>query len=227
MRDGALAKRVLDVAVAGAALALSAPLLLAASAAIKLESPGPVLFAQTRTGRGGVPIRTLKLRTMVADAERAGPAITAGGDPRITRVGRWLRKTKLDELPQLWNIVCGEMSLVGPRPEVPRYTETYPPEWQELFAVRPGLTDPASLTFHDEESLLASAGDREKAYTEILLPMKVQLSLEGVKNQSVRHDLAVLVRTLLVMLRTPDARVTSVLAEARRRIDDLNKATTT
>lgn len=227
MRDGALAKRVLDVAVAGAALAVSAPLLLAAAAAIKLETPGPVLFAQTRTGRGRVPIRTLKLRTMVADAERVGPAITAGGDPRVTRVGRWLRRTKLDELPQLWNIVRGEMSLVGPRPEVPRYTETYPPAWQKLFEVRPGVTDAASLTFHDEESLLARANDREAAYTEILLPMKVQLSLEGVENQSVRNDLAVLVRTLRVMLRMPDARVAAVLAEARRRIDALNNTTST
>ena len=216
MRD--VTKRLLDVALAGTGLLLGAPVLAVASAAIKLESSGPVLFRQTRIGRDKRPIETLKLRTMKSNAD--GPQITAGDDRRITRVGRFLRRTKLDELPQLWNVLRGDMSLVGPRPEVPRYVEMYRPEWHKLLTVRPGITDLASLAFRDEESLLALARDRERAYREVIMPLKLGLALRGVEASSVAHDLGVIARTALSIVRHRDH---AVLAEARRRIAQLNE----
>jgi lipopolysaccharide/colanic/teichoic acid biosynthesis glycosyltransferase len=217
-----LAKRALDVAIAGTALAAGAPLLALASVAIRLESRGPVLFRQKRVGRDKQPIETLKLRTMVADADKQGAQITASGDPRITRVGRMLRKTKLDELPQLWNVIRGDMSLVGPRPEVPRYVAQYRPEWQRLFTVRPGITDLASITFRDEESLLALARDRDRAYREVIMPAKLALALEGVDHSSVGYDLRIIARTALSILRIQSPREAAVLAEVRERITAMN-----
>jgi lipopolysaccharide/colanic/teichoic acid biosynthesis glycosyltransferase len=217
-----LAKRALDVAIAGTALAAGAPLLALASVAIRLESRGPVLFRQKRVGRDKQPIETLKLRTMVADADKQGAQITASGDPRITRVGRMLRKTKLDELPQLWNVIRGDMSLVGPRPEVPRYVAQYRPEWQRLFTVRPGITDLASITFRDEESLLALARDRDRAYREVIMPAKLALALEGVDHSSVGYDLRIIARTALSILRIQSPREAAVLAEVRERIAAMN-----
>ena len=219
-----MTKRLFDVVVAGTGLVVGAPLLALASAAIKLESTGPVLFQQTRVGRDKQPIKTLKLRTMVVSAPTSGPQITAGDDPRITRIGRWLRKSKLDELPQLWNVLRGDMSLVGPRPEVPHYVETYRPEWQRLFTVRPGITDLASLTFRDEESLLALARDRERAYREVIMPLKLELALHGVEKSSFAHDLRVLARTALSIVRH-SAIDRTILDEARRRIMQLNTET--
>lgn len=218
-------KRTLDIALAGAALAAAAPVLAAAALAIKLESRGPVLFAQARVGRGRRLIQTLKLRTMVTGADKIGPQVTSGGDPRITRVGRVLRKTKVDELPQLWNVLRGDMSLVGPRPEVPRYVEAYRPEWERLLSVRPGITDRASLAFRDEESLLAAATDRERGYREVIMPLKLDLALEGVERASVSYDLGILVRTALSVLGLSARADAAVLAEARRRIEALNQTT--
>jgi lipopolysaccharide/colanic/teichoic acid biosynthesis glycosyltransferase len=215
-------RRAFDLAIAGTALLVGAPLLALASVAIRMESRGPVLFRQTRVGRDKQPIRTLKLRTMIADA--AGPQITAGGDPRITRVGRLLRKMKLDELPQLWNVIRGEMSLVGPRPEVPRYVEQYRPEWQRLFTVRPGITDLASITFRDEEALLALARDRDRAYREVIMPAKLALALEGVEHSSLGYDLRIIARTALSILRYRSAREEAILADARRRIAELEES---
>lgn len=219
---GSLIKRAFDVVVAGAALATSAPLLVAVASAIRLDSKGGVLFAQTRVGRHRAPIRTLKFRSMVTDAERVGPQITTSGDPRITRVGRFLRRTKLDELPQLWNVVRGDMSIVGPRPEVPKYVDTYPPEWSEVLSVRPGLTDHASLVFRHEEELLALAADRERAYREVVMPMKLALALDGVRKASLRHDLEIVVRTALAILGKSSEADRAIIAEARRRIAALN-----
>ncbi|HSN26700.1 MAG TPA: sugar transferase [Kofleriaceae bacterium] len=214
-------KRLFDLAVGGAGLVLTAPLLAASALAIKLDSPGPVVFRQVRVGRDKKPIYTLKLRTMVADASKLGPQITSGRDPRITRVGRWLRKTKLDELPQLWNVVRGDMSIVGPRPEVPRFVEQYDARWQALFSVRPGLTDLASVTFRDEEQLLALARDHERAYRHVIMPLKLELALEGVQRSSLRHDLGVIARTVGALFGLQSNRHSAVLAEARRRIQHL------
>ena len=216
-------KRAFDVAIASTTLVATAPLMALIAAAIKLESPGPVLFSQIRVGRDRRPIRALKLRTMIVDAQHLGPEITADADPRITRIGRWLRKTKLDELPQLVNVLRGEMSVVGPRPEVPRYASTYRPEWERLFTVRPGLTDLASLTFRDEERLLAAAIDREKAYTEIIMPMKLQLALDGVMASSLQHDLGVIVRTAVALVLGRDKQQEFILDQVRTRIAELNR----
>jgi lipopolysaccharide/colanic/teichoic acid biosynthesis glycosyltransferase len=214
-------KRIIDVALAGAALVASSPLLLAVAAAIKLDSPGPALFVQTRVGRGGRPILIPKFRTMVTGADRSGPSVTAARDPRITRVGGFLRRTKLDELPQLWSVLRGDMSIVGPRPEVEHYVARYRPEWRRLLDVRPGLTDLASLTFRDEENVLAAANDRERAYVEVIMPLKLELALRGVSNRSVFQDLRVIARTAAAIVRRmPDD---PVVQEAHRRIAELNQ----
>lgn len=217
-------KRALDMAVAGTALMLTAPLLAVLAAAVKLDSRGPALFKQVRVGRFGRPIRILKLRTMVADAEKRGGAITAASDHRITRVGTFLRKSKLDELPQLWNVLRGDMSLVGPRPEVERYVKQYRPEWLPLLGARPGLTDLASLTFRDEEALLALAADRERAYMDVIMPMKLALALKGLERQDLVGDLVVLARTALSVLGVRSSDEARLLAEARQRIEQLNRA---
>jgi lipopolysaccharide/colanic/teichoic acid biosynthesis glycosyltransferase len=211
-------KRLLDLALAGTGLVLGGPLLAVLAAAVKLDSPGSAFFVQTRVGKDHRPIRIVKLRTMSASG--GGAQITASRDPRVTRVGRLLRMTKLDELPQLWNVLRGDMSIVGPRPEVPRYVERYRPEWRRLLSVRPGLTDLASLTFRDEERLLALARDRERAYTDVVMPMKLALALEGLERRSVLDDLAMIARTALAVVRPSEH---PVLAEAARRIEDLNR----
>ena len=215
-------KRILDVAIAGAALALSGPAVLLLAAAVKLDSPGPAFYVQSRVGRGGRPIRIPKLRTMVADAAKAGPLITSADDRRITRVGRYLRKTKLDELPQLWSVLRGDMSLVGPRPEVRKYVDVYKPEWKPLLEQRPGLTDVASITFRDEEALLASARDRERAYVEVIMPLKLELALRGLQS-TVWGDLKLLARTVAVALRLDHASDDEILRHAKQQIELLNR----
>lgn len=216
-------KRAIDVAVSATGLVLAAPLIGLLGIAVRLDSPGPAFFRHGRTGKHGATIYPVKLRTMVANANRIGPAVTATHDVRITRVGRWLRRTKLDELPQLWNVLRGDMSLVGPRPEVPQYTAMYRPEWLPLLSVRPGITDLASLTFRDEEALLAAARDRERAYREVVMPMKLQLALEGVEKSSAAYDAEILLRTAVALFRIPSARGRAVLEEAKRRIELLNE----
>ena len=169
--------RAADVALALAGLALALPVLMIAALAVALSSKGPVLFRQERVGRNGVRFLLLKLRTMRRNA--AGPPITAGGDPRVTPVGRLLRRSKIDELPQLWHVLSGEMALVGPRPEVPEYVDLSDPGWRQVLEVRPGMTDPVSLRLRFEEDLLASvAGDRAGFYREVMVPFKVRKYLE-------------------------------------------------
>ena len=194
-------KRMLDLLAAAAGLVLIAPVLLLIAIAVKLDSPGPVLFRQERVGRHGAPFRIRKFRTMVQDAPKLGGAITVGRDPRITRVGHWLRRYKLDELPQLVDVLIGDMSLVGPRPEVPRYVALYPAGIRErVLSVRPGITDNASLAFIDENARLAGAEDPEKEYVERILPHKLGLYLDYVDNQSFGRDVSILLRTALRIL---------------------------
>ncbi len=194
-------KRALDLAVSSVALALGAPLLLLIGGAIKLTSSGPILFLQERVGRGGRRFRIWKFRTMVDRASSLGPAVTASGDPRVTPLGRWLRRSKLDEVPQLVNVWLGDMSLVGPRPEVPRYVQTYGAEDRSVLTMRPGITDLASILFRDEESVLAQFPDRDRAYVEVLLPRKLALGRKYLRQQSFTGDIALLLRTLQVVLR--------------------------
>lgn len=192
-------KRVVDIVLALAGLALLAVPILLIALLIALGDWGPVFFRQTRVGRHRRPFRMIKFRTMVTDADKLGPHVTAKHDPRITPVGRVLRRTKLDELPELWNVLCGDMSLVGPRPEVPRYVEQYDPSWEDVFAVRPGLTDLATLQFRDEEAVLEGVEDREAAYREVVLPIKIDLMRQYIAQQSLGLDLRILVDTVLAI----------------------------
>jgi lipopolysaccharide/colanic/teichoic acid biosynthesis glycosyltransferase len=190
-----VAKRLFDLVGAALALLLLSPLLLAVALRIKLDSPGPVFFRQQRVGRHGVPFRIHKFRTMTDGAP--GLALTVGADPRITRAGVWLRRTRIDELPQLIAMLQGTMSLVGPRPEVPRYVAHYAPELrQRVLAVRPGITDPASLASLDEAELLARAADPEREYVEVILPPKLLRAAEYAECATLWTDLAVLARTV-------------------------------
>jgi lipopolysaccharide/colanic/teichoic acid biosynthesis glycosyltransferase len=198
-----MAKRLFDLIASLAALALLSPLLLGIALAIKLGSPGPVFFRQERVGRYGRPFRIHKFRTMLADAERAGPQLTRDADPRITRVGHFLRRHKLDELPQLLDVLRGDMSIVGPRPEVSRYVALYPPEVRELvLSVRPGITDPASITYRDESALLSAGADPERLYVESIMPHKLRLYVEYVRTRSFAGDIAIAARTLAALLRS-------------------------
>ena len=192
-----MAKRLFDILCAGVGLLLLSPLLLAVAAWVKLDSRGPVMFRQERVGRFGRTFRIHKFRTMRVDAPKLGPQITIGDDARITRSGRWLRASKVDELPQLWDVLRGAMSLVGPRPEVPRYVALYPEEQRALvLSVRPGITDPASLSFRNESELLAQAEDPEREYVEVVMPMKLRLAADYVRNASLGGDIRLILATL-------------------------------
>ncbi len=192
-----MAKRLFDLICAGCGLVLLAPLLLGIALWIKLDSRGPVFFRQQRVGRFGAPFRIHKFRTMREDAPARGPQLTVGADPRITRAGRFLRRHKLDELPQLIDVFAGTMSLVGPRPEVPRYVALYPAALRDkVLSVRPGITDPASIEYRDESALLAAANDPERAYIEQVMPAKLRFAAEYVERRSMLGDLRLIGATL-------------------------------
>jgi lipopolysaccharide/colanic/teichoic acid biosynthesis glycosyltransferase len=195
-----LAKRIFDLLLAASALLLLLPLLAVVALWIKLDSRGPVFFRQERVGRHGVSFRIHKFRTMADGAP--GLQLTVGADPRITRSGGWLRRHRLDELPQLIDVLQGTMSLVGPRPEVPRYVAHYPLALREVvLSVRPGITDPASLDFLDESALLAAAADPEREYIERILPRKLQGAADYARRATLATDLALIARTVALLLR--------------------------
>jgi lipopolysaccharide/colanic/teichoic acid biosynthesis glycosyltransferase len=193
--------RAFEFLFALTALLLLSPLLLALVLLVKLTSPGPVLHRGLRGGREGVPFSVYKFRTMIPGAAQVGPGITRSGDPRITPVGRFLRRTKLDELPQLLNVLKGEMGLVGPRPEDPRYVSEYTPEQRRLLSVRPGITSAASVRYRHEERLLAESSDWERTYVEIVLPEKLRIDMEYLEKQSFFSDLRLLGETALALFR--------------------------
>lgn len=187
--------RLIEIPIAAVGLVLLSPVLLVAALAIVVTSPGPAVFRQERVGRGGRAFALYKLRSMRLDSD--GPSLTARIDARVTPVGRWLRRTKLDELPQLWNVVRGDMALVGPRPEVPRYVAMYPAELRDkVLSVRPGITDPASIEFRDEGSLLARAADPERAYIEQVMPAKLRCAAQYVDHMSLMNDVRLIGATL-------------------------------
>lgn len=194
-----MAKKAFDLLASLVGLILLSPLFVLIAIAIKVDSPGPVFFRGRRVGQDGRLFDIYKFRTMVVDAARKGPGITAAGDPRITRAGRMLRRTKFDELPQLINVARGEMSLVGPRPEDPRYVALYTPEQRRVLRVRPGITSPASFRFRHEEELLHGE-DWERVYREVVLPAKLQIELDYLEHRSIWHDLGVLVQTALALV---------------------------
>ncbi|MDL5032852.1 sugar transferase [Pelomonas sp. APW6] len=192
-----MAKRLFDILASGLGLLLLSPLLLLVALWIQWDSPGPVMFRQERVGRFGRTFFIHKFRSMRVDAPALGPQITIGEDPRITRSGRFIRRSKVDELPQLWDVLRGAMSLVGPRPEVPRYVALYPADLRDIvLSVRPGITDPASVAFRDESERLAAAADPERAYVEEILPQKLRLSAAYIQTRTMRSDLALILRTV-------------------------------
>lgn len=202
-----VSKRLFDWLLSSLGLLLLAPVMLAIALLVKLDSPGPVFFRQERVGRHGVPFRIHKFRTMRHSPAAEGLQITVGEDDRITRVGRWLRSSKLDELPQLWDVWRGAMSLVGPRPEVPRYVAHYPAELRaKVLSVRPGITDIASIEYRDESAVLAAASDPERAYVEQVLPHKLALAARYVEQASVWGDLRLIMRTLWAITRSQSGR---------------------
>ena len=194
-------KRLMDIAVSGGALAVLWPVLLLIALAIKIDDPGPVFYRQVRVGRGGKTFRIFKFRTMVVDADKKGLAITVGRDSRITRMGAILRKTKLDELAQLINVFTGEMSFVGPRPEVPRYVDMYTPYQRQVLLVRPGITDYASIAYRNENDLLEGAEDPERMYIDVIMPDKIELNMKYLREISPAADIRLIINTIVAVIR--------------------------
>jgi lipopolysaccharide/colanic/teichoic acid biosynthesis glycosyltransferase len=192
-------KRILDCLVSMLGLLFLLPLLFILSVAIALPDRGPIFYRAKRIGRGGIPFELYKFRTMVVDADRIGPAITTRGDSRVTPIGRFLRRTKLDELPQLLNVLKGDMSLVGPRPEDPRYVTLYTPEQRHILDYAPGITSAASLSYRDEERML-TGDDWETVYRTKVMPEKIAIDLEYMVSANIMTDLNLIFQTVLAMV---------------------------
>jgi len=186
--------RSIEVVMAGCGLLFAAPVIALCAAFIKISSSGSILFRQCRVGQHGKDFTLLKLRTM--SVNQNGPMFTAAGDARVTPVGRVLRKTKIDELPGLWNVIRGDMSFVGPRPEVPELVDLKDPRWIESLHTRPGITDPVTLRLRNEESILAEIDDKERFYREVLQPYKLEGYLQFVRERTWKIDLGIITRTL-------------------------------
>jgi len=189
-------KRLIDVAASSVGLLLLSPLLVIIGVLIKCTSRGPILYRQDRVGRGGEHFRIAKFRSMVIDADTKGPDITSSGDSRVTPLGTVLRKSKIDEIPQLWNVLKGEMSLVGPRPELPRYVANYSQKQRRVLCVRPGITDLASIRYRHEEEILAQSEDPESFYRNVVLPHKLDLNLVYIDKMSFLFDTKLILQTL-------------------------------
>ena len=196
-----MTKRSFDAAMATVGLVLVSPILLTVAAAIKLTSKGPVFYRGPRVGLNGEPFNMLKFRTMVTDADKIGGSSTPEDDPRVTSVGKKLRRYKLDELPQLWNVLKGEMSFVGPRPQVQWAVDLYTPEERAILGVRPGITDEASLKFSNEAEILKGSADPDKAYIELIHPEKMRLGLEYVRTRSFSQDMSIIGRTARTVIK--------------------------
>lgn len=194
-------KRFFDMFVSLIAIIVLSPFFILIALLIKIGSTGPVLFKQTRIGRNELPFEIYKFRTMVVDAEKLGTQITIGKDPRITKIGHFLRKTKLDELPQLFNVLKGEMSFVGPRPEVPKYTKLYSEQQRLVFTVRPGITDYASIKYRDENELLGNVENPEKVYIEEIMPDKLHLNIEYIQRRSLLEDIKIIFLTVMKIMK--------------------------
>ncbi len=196
-------KRTFDFTVALLGLMLLSPLIAAIALAVKLSSPGRILYAQTRVGLYGRHFTLYKFRSMVANADQLGTSVTTANDRRITPLGRFLRKTKLDELPQLWNVIRDDMSLVGPRPDVPEIVATYTPTMRRILQVLPGITSQASLYLRDEEQLLAQSKTPDDLYVSVIVPAKIDLAMEHVQRTSFWFDLSILLKTIAAVVLSP------------------------
>lgn len=194
-------KRIFDFTASLLGIIVLCPFLLLIAILIKIDSKGPVLFRQVRVGKHGKKFKILKFRTMIADTEEKGMQITVGNDYRITKLGHFLRKFKIDELPQLINVMIGDMSFVGPRPEVPRYVAIYDERQRDVLKLRPGITDLASIEYRDENTLLAESNDPEKTYIDSILPKKIELNMEYLEKMSIIYDFRLILKTILVVLK--------------------------
>jgi len=193
-------KRAFDVCISGIALPLLSPVFLIIAVLVKLSSPGPVFFRQERVGLYGRPFSMLKFRSMVVDAPTLGSNVSPAGDPRVTRIGALLRKTYLDEMPQLLNVLAGDMSLVGPRPETPEYVTMYSAQERRVLGARPGMAGPSTLAFESEAEVLARSPDPYRWYVDHLMHERVRVDLEYLERQSIRYDFGVLLKTLLMVV---------------------------
>jgi lipopolysaccharide/colanic/teichoic acid biosynthesis glycosyltransferase len=196
-------KRLIDATLSLVALLTLCPFLLLVGILVKWTSPGPILYWQERVGRDGQTFKIAKFRTMVANADKQGLGITVSGDARVTGFGAFLRMSKIDELPQLWNVLTGNMSLVGPRPELPRYVADYTPEQRQVLSVRPGITDSASIRYRHEEAILASSDNPEQYYRNVVLPDKLALNLQYVRDISLPVDIKLVVQTMTSLFKQP------------------------
>jgi len=194
-------KRAMDVVISGGALLVLWPVLLIVALLIKIDDPGPVFYRQVRVGKDGKEFRIFKFRTMVVDADKKGLAITVGRDNRITRMGTLLRKTKLDELAQLLNVFLGDMSFVGPRPEVPKYVDMYTPYQRQVLLVRPGITDYASIAYRNENDLLAGSEDPERMYIDVIMPDKIELNMKYLREISPAADIRLIFGTIAAVIK--------------------------
>ncbi len=194
-------KRIFDIVASLGGLIILSPMLIIVAICIKLDSKGPVFFKQKRVGKDGQPFMIYKFRTMVTDAEKLGKQITVGDDNRITKVGKFIRKCKLDEIPQLINVLKGEMSLVGPRPEVPRYVELYDDYQFQVLLVRPGITDYASIEYRNENEILGESSNPEETYINEIMPTKIELNMKYLKNISLSEDFKLIIKTILAIVK--------------------------
>lgn len=194
-------KRLLDIVASGIGIIILSPILIIISIIIKITSRGPIFFKQVRVGKNEKKFKILKFRTMIVDAEKVGKQITVGNDPRITRIGSFLRKYKLDELPQLINVFIGNMSLVGPRPEVPRYVELYSYEQRKVFNVKPGITDLASIRYRDENDILGKVDNPDRYYIDVIMQDKLNLNLEYIDKGNVFFDIFIIIKTIVKCLK--------------------------
>jgi lipopolysaccharide/colanic/teichoic acid biosynthesis glycosyltransferase len=192
-------KRIFDFIAAFIGLIILLPILLIISLWIKFSSKGPLFYSQKRVGRDFQEFDIYKFRSMIVDADKIGPSVTSADDTRITKVGRFIRKTKIDELPQLFNVLKGDMSLVGPRPEVMKFVQQKRDEYKKVLSVRPGITDNAAIEFRDEEEIMSQYEDKEKAYIEIILPQKIELYYNYIDNISFLNDIKLILKTLKVL----------------------------
>ena len=193
--------RLLDLVLTSIGLSCIWPIFVFIAVLIKFEDGGPIFFRQERVGHCGKPFRVWKFRTMIVGAERLGLPVTIGDDPRITKIGSILRKYKLDEFPQLFNVISGEMALVGPRPEVRKYVDLYTPAQRGVLDLRPGITDPASIRYRNESEILAQSDDSEKEYIEEIIPAKIALNLDYNERATTWSDFLVILNTLKILLK--------------------------
>ena len=217
--------RLFDFIISLVGILILSPLFIITVFLIKLNSPGTILFTHDRVGRNGCIFRLCKFRSMFNNADRMGTSVTTGNDPRITKIGRILRKTKLDELPQLWNVLKGDMSFVGPRPDVPEIVNNYTPEMKRILDVRPGITSNATLHLRNEEELLSLAKDHDKAYEEIFVPAKVKLAMEHVNRKSFLFDFGILLKTVWALTggKIWPIKEHQIINEIKQDIERLNK----